>query len=942
MIEKTYQPAAVEGRIYAAWEKAEAFRAGRPERAAAEPYCIVIPPPNVTGSLHMGHALNNMLQDILCRFERMRGKDVLWQPGTDHAGIATQAVVERQLMERQEPSSRAMGREAFIKRVWEWKAQSGGTIIGQLKRLGASCDWSRERFTMDEGLSRAVRKVFVELYRQGLIYKDKRLVNWDPKLKTAISDLEVQQVETRGHLWYIKYPIEGSGEFIVVATTRPETMLGDVAVAVHPHNERLKHLIGKHAVLPLVGRRIPIIGDDYADPEKGSGAVKITPAHDFNDFEVGRRHRLPLINIFDREAHLDLIHNQDFRRHVPESSEMAATLKMNGLSREVARKEIVGRLETAGLIEKIEPTTHVVPHGDRSGAVLEPFLTDQWYVDAKTLAEPAIAAVRERKTTFVPAQWEATFFNWMENIQPWCISRQIWWGHQIPAWYGPSKLLYLGDQGHTLDLDEPHIFVGESESEVLAQAKEYFGKDVKIAPSWSAVVSAHMSDTNLGAIHIARDEDVLDTWFSSALWPFSTLGWPDETPELKRFYPTSTLVTGFDIIFFWVARMMMMGLHCMGKVPFRDVYIHRLVRDAAGAKMSKSKGNVVDPLGVIDQYGADALRFTLARGAAQGHDIRLGPHEVENNRNFATKLWNAARFCEVNGCAHDPEFSAHHAKETLNRWIIHETAKTGREVTAALEAYKFNEAAAAVYRFVWNVYCDWYLELIKPVLSGPDSKAKTETQAATAWVLDEILKLLHPFMPFVTEELWDVTTEHGKIKRHHMLALDTWPMHDGLDDEVAEAEIGWVVDLINAIRSVRAEMNIPAATAMPLVLAGASPQTHERAQRWAEFVQRLARISAISFADAAPKGALQLVVRGDVAALPLAGVIDVTAERARLGKEMAKADADIARVDAKLNNPNFVARAPEDVVEEEKEKRDEAVARKAKIAEALQRLDAST
>jgi valyl-tRNA synthetase len=919
MIEKTYQPGAVETRIYEAWEKAGAFRAGRPERAKAAPYCIVIPPPNVTGSLHMGHALNNTLQDILCRFERMRGRDVLWQPGTDHAGIATQAVVERQLMERQE-SSRAMGREAFIKRVWEWKAESGGTIIGQLKRLGASCDWSRERFTMDEGLSRAVLKVFVALYREGLIYKDKRLVNWDPKLKTAISDLEVQQVETKGSLWHIKYPIEGSDEFIVVATTRPETMLGDVAVAVHPDNERLRHLIGKTAILPLVGRRIPIIADIYADPEKGTGAVKITPAHDFNDFEVGKRHDLPLINVFDDEAHLTLKQNESFLKDA--HPELILLDALEGKSREAARKLIADQLESRGLIDKIEPTTHVVPHGDRSGAVLEPFLTDQWYVDAKTLAQPAIKAVRERKTVFVPAQWEATFFNWMDNIQPWCISRQIWWGHQIPAWYGPDG----------------KIFVAESEDDAVADALAHYTEIEEITAEEGHDIAADPDRrARFASEYLHRDDDVLDTWFSSALWPFSTLGWPGETPELKRFYPTSTLVTGFDIIFFWVARMMMMGLHFMKEAPFHDVYIHALVRDASGAKMSKSKGNVIDPLEMIDEYGADALRFTLAAMAAQGRDIKLSAQRVEGYRNFATKLWNAARFAEINGCAHDPDFDPHHAKETLNRWIAHETAKTGREVTAAIEAYKFNEAASAIYRFVWNVYCDWYLELIKPVLTGPDGAAKTETRGAAAWALDEILRLLHPFMPFISEELWSVTAEHGP-QRHHMLALDAWPAHDGLDDEVVEAEIGWVIDLITAIRSVRVEMNIPAATMLPLVLADASPQTAIRAKHWSEFIQRLARIADISFADAPPRGAVQLVVRGDVAALPLKGVIDLDAERARLAKEMAKADADIARVDAKLNNPNFASRAPEEVVEEEKEKREEAQARKAKIAEALQRL----
>jgi valyl-tRNA synthetase len=919
MIENRYVPGAVEGRIYAAWEAAGAFRAGRPERAQAEPYCIVIPPPNVTGSLHMGHALNNTLQDILCRFERMRGKDVLWQPGTDHAGIATQAVVERQLMERQQPGSREMGRAAFIKRVWEWKAESGGAIIGQLKRLGASCDWSRERFTMDDGLSRAVAKVFVELYRAGLIYKDKRLVNWDPKLKTAISDLEVQQVEVRGNLWHIKYPIEGSDEFIVVATTRPETMLGDTAVAVHPENERLKHLIGKMAVLPLVGRRIPIIGDEYADPEKGTGAVKITPAHDFNDFEVGRRHNLPLVNVFDEEARLALKGNDAF---LQDAHPEVAIMALDGMEATRARKVIVEILESQGLIDKIEPTTHTVPHGDRSGAVVEPFLTDQWYVDAKTLARPAIDAARERKTVFVPAQWEATFFNWMENIQPWCISRQIWWGHQIPAWYGPDG----------------KIFVAENEDDAVADALAHYTDIEEItAEAGHDIAADPVRRTRFANEYLHRDDDVLDTWFSSALWPFSTLGWPDETRELKRYYPTSVLVTGFDIIFFWVARMMMMGLHFMREVPFPTVYIHALVRDASGAKMSKSKGNVIDPLEVIDEYGADALRFTLAAMAAQGRDIKLSAQRVEGYRNFATKLWNAARFAEINGCAYDPDFSPQNAKETLNRWIAHETAKAGRDVTAAIEAYKFNEAAAAIYRFVWNIFCDWYLELAKPILTGPDGAAKSETRAATAWALDEIIKLLHPFMPFITEELWAVTAEHG-AKRDHMLALAAWPQHDGLDDEAAEAEIGWVIDLVTSIRSVRSEMSIPPATQLPLVFAGASDETRARAARWSEFVQRLARVADMSFAETVPQDAVQLVVRGEVAALPLKGVIDLAAERTRLTKEMAKCDADIARVDQKLGNADFLKRAPEEVIEGEREKRDEAQARKAKLAEALERL----
>jgi valyl-tRNA synthetase len=810
-------------------------------------------------------------------------------------------VVERQLTLRQEPPRRALGREKFLERVWAWKAESGGTIINQLKRLGASCDWSRERFTMDEGLSRAVLEVFVDLFRAGLIYRDKRLVNWDPELLTAISNLEVQQVEKNGHLWHIKYPIAETGEFIVVATTRPETMLGDVAVAVHPDNERLKRLIGKTAILPLVGRRIPVIGDDYADPEKGTGAVKITPAHDFNDFDVGKRHGLPQINVLATDATLHLIDNDAFLSGVPESAELNETLKLDGVDRFDARKRVVERLETAGLLDKVEPHAHMVPHGDRTGAVIEPFLSDQWYVDAKTLALPAIAAVRAGNTVFVPKNWENTYFEWMENIQPWCISRQLWWGHQIPAWYGPDGT----------------AFVELTEADANSAAAKHYGH----------------------AVALTRDEDVLDTWFSSALWPFSTLGWPDETPELRRYYPTDALVTGFDIIFFWVARMMMMGLQFMHQVPFPVVYIHALVRDEKGAKMSKSKGNVIDPLHLIDDYGADALRFTLAAMAAQGRDIKLSTARVEGYRNFTTKLWNACRFAEVNDCVTVEGFDPKSVHDTLNRWIAHETAKAVAEVTAAIETYRFNEAANAVYRFVWNIFCDWYLEFVKPVLLGSDSDTKSETRAMVAWVRDEILKLLHPFMPFITEELWRVTAESGPA-REQLLVLTPWPQLVGLANEQAEGEIGWVIDLIAAIRSVRAEMNI--ASAIPLVLAGVSKQTKARAQRWAEFIKRLARVSDVAFADGAPKGAVQVVVRGETAALPLTGVIDVVAERARLQKEMAKVTADITRADAKLSNADFLKRAPEEVVDGEREKREEAAARQVKIGEALERLDSAS
>ncbi|MGE4372761.1 MAG: valine--tRNA ligase [Xanthobacter sp.] len=925
MLEKVFDPASVETRISAAWEAEGAFRCGRPERKDKPGFSIVIPPPNVTGSLHMGHALNNTLQDILARFERMRGKDVLWQPGMDHAGIATQMVVERQLAAQGLPGRRDMGREAFIKRVWEWKAESGGTIAGQLKRLGASCDWSRERFTMDEGLSRAVLKVFVQLYREGLIYKDKRLVNWDPKLITAISDLEVVPVEMKGNLWHLRYPVEGEkGRFIIVATTRPETMLGDTAVAVHPDDERYKGLIGKNVILPLVGRRIPIVADEYSDPEKGSGAVKITPAHDFNDFEVGKRHNLPMINVLDAEARIDISGIRDDQSDRPEAyvetPDAAGVLEhLQGLDRFAARKQIVDLFTQLELLETIEPHLHTVPHGDRSNVVIEPWLTDQWYVDAKTLAQPALAAVREGRTSFVPKNWEKTYFEWLENIQPWCVSRQLWWGHQIPAWYDPFG----------------NVFVALDEDEAFEQAIARNVGNETLSPEEA---EALIQDADKRAQFLTRDEDVLDTWFSSALWPFSTLGWPDETEELKKFYPTSVLVTGFDIIFFWVARMMMMGLHFMdGEVPFKDVYIHALVRDEKGAKMSKSKGNVIDPLDLVEQYGADALRFTLAAMAAQGRDIKLATSRVEGYRNFATKLWNAVRFAEMNGCARVEGFDPAKVENTLNRWIIGEAARATREVTEAIEAYRFNDAAAAIYRFLWNVFCDWHLELAKPVLSGPDGAVKDETRATTAWVLDVAMALLHPFMPFLTEELWAETGKVGPARKS-LLVLSEWPDLSGLEAPDAEAEVGWVVDLIAETRSVRAEMNVPAGAKAPLVLVQASMESRARASAWDEALRRLARLSDISFAEAMPSEAVQMVVRGEVAALPLAGVVDLAAERVRLQKEEQKLGQEISRIDGKLANEKFVARAPEEVVEAEREKREEYVQRREKVRAAITQL----
>jgi len=879
MLDRIYEPGAVESKHYSEWEESGSFSAG--VKANADPYTIVIPPPNVTGSLHMGHALNNTLQDILIRYRRMQGRDVLWQPGCDHAGIATQMVVERQL-EQEGKTRHDLGRDAFINTVWKWKKESGGTIVQQLRRLGASCDWERERFTMDDGLSSAVRKVFVELYKQDLIYRDKRLINWDPKLHTAISDLEVEQRETVGNLWYFKYPIGGrDGEFITIATTRPETMLGDTAVAVHPDDERYRDLVGKNCKLPIADRLIPIVADGYSDPEKGSGAVKITPAHDFNDFEVGKRNDLEMINIFDRDAQLN--------ENVPDA--------YKGLDRFEAREKIIAEMDALGLLDKIEDNEMTVPHGDRSGVVIEPWLTDQWFVDAATLAAPAIKAVEKGRTQFVPKHWENTYFDWMRNIQPWCVSRQIWWGHQIPAWFGPDG----------------KIFVELTEEEAQEVAREHYGE----------------------AVDLERDADVLDTWFSSALWPFSTLGWPEDTPEVARYYPTDVLVTGFDIIFFWVARMMMMGLHFMEEVPFHTVYIHALVRDENGQKMSKSKGNVIDPLALIEKFGADALRMTLAAHAAQGRDVKLSENRVEGYRNFATKLWNVARFCEMNECHADDSFDPGSCTQTVNRWIVGKVAGAAESVQKGIEEYKFNEAAGAIYQFTWGTFCDWYIEFSKPILQEGNAKAVAETRAATAWVLDRLLLLLHPFMPFITEELW----EKLGGDREQKLVLAGWSDSLAGVDADAEVEMDWVVKLITQVRSVRAELNVPAGAKIPLILRQAEPLARQCVEHHETLIKRLARIDVLLVSDEEiPKGAVQEVLGATTLVLPLAGVIDIEQEKERLGKEVERLDGEIEIVAKKLSNKNFTEKAPAEVVEEQRSRWEEAEKAKVKVIEALDRI----
>jgi valyl-tRNA synthetase len=864
---KTFDPAAIEARWYPYWEQNNLFR---PERPDAEPFTIVIPPPNVTGSLHIGHALDATLQDILVRHARLKGRDALWVVGTDHAGIATQMVVEREMALHQDKRTNYT-REQFVEKVWQWKAQSGGQITRQLRRLGASCDWANERFTMDEGFSRAVLKVFVELYRQGLIYRDKRLVNWDPKFGTAISDLEVETKEVQGKFWHFRYPLADGSGHISVATTRPETMLADMAVAVNPADERYQHLIGAQVRLPITGRLVPIVADEHADPELGSGAVKITPGHDFNDFEVGVRAGFKpgeMLNMLDAEA------------RIVQTRDGLVPAELIGLDRFDARKRIVELIKAEGLLEKVEDRAIQTPFGDRSGVVIEPWLTDQWYVDAKVLAQPAIEAVRSGTIKVVPESWTKTYYNWMENIQPWCVSRQLWWGHRIPAWYA----------------EDGRIFVAESEEDAQREA---------------------------GNVPLRRDDDVLDTWFSSALWPFGTLGWPERTGELARHYPNDVLISGFDILFFWDARMIMQGLHFMKEVPFKTLYLHGLVRAADGQKMSKSKGNTVDPLGLIDRYGADALRFTMAAMESQGRDVKLDERRVEGYRNFATKLWNAARFAQANGIGASTSLEPPVATLPVNRWIIGETVATVQKLDLALADLRYDEAANAIYQFVWSRFCDWYLELIK-------GQIDEETRAVAGWVLDQILVMLHPFMPFITEELW-----HAMGERPYDLIVAKWPIADAraLDPE-ASAEIDWLIRLVSEVRTARTELNVPPGARVPFAVSDAGEMTERRLAANASAISRLARIER----SPAPGGQAQIVVDEATYALQLGDVIDLDAERARLAKGIAAAEKERDALAGRLNNPSFVERAKPEAVEKARADHAEKSAEAERLSTALKRL----
>ena len=900
---KTFDPAAIESRWYAHWEDNGLFR---PDRPGAEPWTIVNPPPNVTGSLHIGHALDNTLQDILVRHARLKGKDALWVVGTDHAGIATQMVVERQMALRQQKRT-DFTREEFVAKVWEWKAESGGAITGQLRRLGCSMDWANERFTMDEGFSKAVLKVFVDLHRQGLIYRDKRLVNWDPGLGTAISDLEVETREVQGKFWHLRYPLEDGSGFISVATTRPETMLADMAVAVNPEDARYKALIGKHVRLPITGRLIPIIADDHADPELGSGAVKITPGHDFNDFEVGKRAGI--------EAR-DMLNMLDAKAQVTQVADGLIPAEFIGVDRFAARKRVVERLEAEGFLERVEDRVIQTPYGDRSGDVIEPWLTDQWYVDAATLAKPAIEAVTSGKTRVVPKTWEKTYFNWMENIQPWCVSRQLWWGHRIPAWFAEDGRIFVAhDEQQAAELASTRAEGGLdlSGGSVLFVENEADARELRAS-------LAENDDTTI----LWQDPDVLDTWFSSALWPFATMGWPEnQDPTLGGRYPNDVLISGFDILFFWDARMMMQGLQFMKDVPFRTLYLHGLVRAADGAKMSKSKGNTVDPLGLIDKYGADALRFFMAAMESQGRDIKMDERRVEGYRNFATKLWNASRFCQANGIGGSATLEPPAASSAVNKWIVGECVKAIQSVDLALAELRFDAAANAIYHFVWSQFCDWYLELIKGQIDD-------ETRAVAGWVLDQVLVVLHPFMPFITEELW-----HALAPRAHELIVAHWPMADARAiDPAAATEVDWLIRLVSEVRSSRTELNVPPGARLPYAVADAGAETAERLARNAATIARLARIEPGEVTG----GSAQVVVDEATYRLGLGEVIDLDAERARLAKAIAGAEKERDSLAARLGNASFVERAKPEAVEKARADHADKAAEAERLSAALARL----
>jgi valyl-tRNA synthetase len=893
-IDKTFDPAVIEAKWYAHWEATGAFR---PDRPHAEPYTIVNPPPNVTGSLHIGHALDNTLQDILIRHARLQGKDALWVVGTDHAGIATQMVVERQLNARQQKRT-DFTRDEFVAKVWEWKAESGGEITGQLRRLGCSMDWENERFTMDEGFSKAVIKVFVELYNQGLLYRDKRLVNWDPGLKTAISDLEVETREINGKFWHFKYPLEDSSGFISVATTRPETMLADMAVAVNPADKRYAHLVGKNVRLPITGRLVPIVTDEHADPELGSGAVKITPGHDFNDFEVGKRAGFKasdMLNMLDGEGRVV----QTADGLIP--AEYIGQYRF-GIEGEPtnARKMVVEALDALGLLEKVEDRVIQTPFGDRSNQVIEPWLTDQWYVDAETLAKPAIEAARKGKANggfdIVPKSWEKTYFNWMENIQPWCVSRQLWWGHQIPAWFAADGTCYV------------------AETEEAAQALAGAG------------------------VELTRDPDVLDTWFSSALWPFGTLGWPDASDALNRHYPNDVLISGFDILFFWDARMAMQGMHFMKEMPWKTLYLHGLVRAADGSKMSKSKGNTVDPLGLIDQYGADALRFFMAAMESQGRDIKMDESRVAGYRNFATKLWNAARFAQSNGISGSHSVQAPKAELAVNRWIIGEVVSTVEKLNKAFAEFRFDGMADVLYHMVFDQFCDWYLELIKPAfVDGEKGEMDEESKIVAGWVLDQILVMLHPFMPFITEELWHALSG-ADYPRASDIIHAKWPEPNATVDAQAVAEINWVIDTISKTRSFKAELNIAPGTRLNANIANPQPSTIAIIERQAAALSRLGRIDAFAYAPVETNNVAQIVVGEDTIVFALDGVIDLDAERSRIAKAIEAATKERDALAGRLSNASFVEKAKPDAVEKARADHAEKAAEAERLTAALKRL----